>query len=260
MIDAVITDTTAEELLAREQRALQRVVALMGSTSPGTHVGDGSWTVRDVLAHLVTVAERYLARPPVLARTAREVDRINARDLTGLAGAGTSELLERLADAAAAYETVTAALPLDREFPFHGGVQLDIASLRCNWIAELLVHGHDVATATDAPWPIEDRDGLLVARLVLRVLPAYLRPGDARGVRVGIELAGGRPLTVLVDDGGVSVTYGLDRAAGVVRGAPAPFALLLYARTDLTGAELAGVEVIGDRDAVDRLLGALERP
>jgi hypothetical protein len=55
----------------REQAAYRRVVELFRAADPQLAVSDGSWTARDLLAHLCNVARRYTSMPR-LGETVRE--------------------------------------------------------------------------------------------------------------------------------------------------------------------------------------------
>jgi len=250
----------ASQLLEYEAHALRRTTDLLRSVPPDLALASGTWTARDVAAHLVTVIGRYLDPGVTLARSPREVDEINRRELDALEGVPVNELLEMLAARAAEYTQFWPLLPLDQQFPFHSGVSVDVAALRSNWIGELVIHGRDVALAAGTEVAIDDAVGLLLVRLLLQVLPGYLRAADIGTAVLVVEPAGGEPVTVRVDSGTTQVQAGGDAAAARLRGSPATLALLLYHRLDVDGALAAGASVGGDPAVVRRVLAALEQP
>jgi uncharacterized protein (TIGR03083 family) len=237
----------------REQAAYERVVRLLGSVDGGLVVGDGTWTARDVLAHLCTVARRYTSVPR-LGETVREVDAIKLAALDGLS---VSELLGKFERAFARYRDVWTAMGPEHMWPFHGGGQLPTAALRANWLGEMVVHGYDVARAAGVDWPIPSPDAADLLMLLRGIAPTYARAGE----RVAVEFAadGAERWVLVVAPEGARVEPGVS-ADAVVGGAGAAVVLLMYQRIDLETAERAGLSVSGDRSAVVRLLAQLERP
>lgn len=257
-----IVDTTSEELSDRENHALAMVSALAERVDPALPVGDGAWTAREVLAHLVTVIGRYLNPKVQLASTAREVDELNRAEMAGLADHSVSELVAELGARHKTYQEVWGAFPLDLEFPFHAGLKFDVASLRSNWMSELLVHGYDVAAAAGEDWPLEERDLLLSMRVVLAALPGYWKGGGDLGhIEVALAPAGSNPHTIVVDGAQLRVVEGLGSGADVVLGgSAAALALFFYGRIDQADAEARGLVVTGSQEALDAFMDNREVP
>lgn len=256
-----IIETTVEELVEREDRALERVVELARSVDPSLPTGDGSWTAHDVLAHLVTVIRRYTNPDVRLAATAREVDEVNADELAGLADTPMGTLAEQLVAGHRAYQDLWSKFPLDAELRFHAGLRFDAASLRANWLSELLVHGRDVAVATGRDWPLDDREGLLALRVAMRALPGYVKADDGPPLRVALRVAGGTPQRIELGDGTATVTEGEPATADLVlSGSPVAAALLFYGRLSADQAETAGLVVEGGRQVLERFLARREAP
>lgn len=240
----------------REQVVHDRTVALFTSVDPGIAVGDGSWTARDTLAHLVTVVRRYTTLPR-LARTPREVDEINADELAGLADLDVDGLLRAYAEGFTGYRALWTTMPAEQRFPFHGGGQLPTWALRANWLAEMLVHGYDVAAAAGTPWEIGAADAAALLAFLREVLPAYGRPGPAAAVEVAAD--GCEPWSLVADGTGVR-TDGSGEASTAVSGPGGLVVLLVYRRLTVAEAVVQGLLVAGDPGEVERVLESVERP
>jgi len=239
----------------REQAAYDRTVELFRTAPAGERVGDGAWTVRDVLAHLVTVARRYTSMPR-LADTPREVDTINAEELAELSGLTVDALLDEYAQAFARYREVWVPMGLEHQWPFHGGGRIGTVALRANWLGEMLVHGYDVAAAAGVDWPIDDADAGDLLGLLRAILPAYGRAGTD-SVAVDLALDGVEPWTLVA---GAVPEAGSAAAEATVTGPAGVAVLFLYQRIGPADAIGRGLRVDGDDAVLDRLLGCLEKP
>lgn len=121
------------------------------------------WDVADVVAHVLTVLRRALGdrrrseRPDETAALNQAcLDELPERDLGALA-----RLLEQ--DGPAALDAM-GALAADRTFRFHGGLRTTIVPVSCVVLSEYLVHGFDIAHATQADWQIPEPQASLVLR------------------------------------------------------------------------------------------------
>lgn len=246
----VIVTTTPTELAERTDLAYERFVTLLADT-PGTLAVDGSWTAVEVAGHLLNVVNRYVDfSPDRLADAPRGVDVINEDELATLAGRPMSEVLADLATEMGRFRAnwgPQTGLPLDLEIPFHGGGKIDLQSGLTNLMGEYLVHGLDVARAAGVDWPIDDRDGALLAAFTARLLPAYVRATNTERLHVRLDLDGLHPWVLEVEGpAATSRTPQVDDKPDVCLCGPAtPVALLLYGRLDLDGALAHGVEVCG---------------
>lgn len=239
----------------REQAAFDRTAELFRSVDPALVVPDSSWTARDVLAHLVTVARRYTSMPR-LADTPREVDTINAEELAPLADQNVEALLADYAAAFARYREVWVPMAPEHLWPFHGGGRIGTVQLRANWLGEMLVHGYDVAAAAGVEWPLSDADAGDLLGLLRAILPAYGRAG-AGSVTADLALDGVEPWTLAAG----AVPAGENGTAEATVTGPAGVAVLfLYQRIGPDEARRRGLRVDGDESVLDRLLACLEKP
>ena len=236
----------------RERARFEQTVALFRDVDPATVLADGSWTARDVLAHLCNVARRYTSVPK-LATTPREVDLINADELHALDGVPVEELLSKFERGYERYREVWTSMGPEHMWPFHGGGQLPTAALRTNWLGEMTVHGYDVASAAGANWSVSDEDAQDLLVFLRRIVPAYARPGDP--VAVAIAPDRGPAWTIRIGSQSATTVDGADSAQATVTGPAWPLAVLLYQRTPPDG-----LQVAGDDRAVERLFASVERP
>lgn len=251
-----ITETTLGELVERENAALARFVALAETVDPHLPVGEDTWRATDVVAHLGTVIHRCVRRPRP-ATTPDEVAEINAEELAELGASTMAEFVTELSACQTRYQERWRRLPLEDELPFHAGIELDVATLRANWVSELCLQGWDLAQAAGLPWPLDDRDALLALRVVLRAMPAWLKGEELGSFALRVEVDGGVPQVLVMRNATVEVVdRAVPDAAAVVGGAPAAAALLFYGRLDLDAAVAEGLVVTGDVGAVRRLLAS----
>jgi uncharacterized protein (TIGR03083 family) len=238
---------------------MARNVELLQRAAPQTPLLSGSWNVHDTAAHLVTMAGRYLNADRKLASSHQELRDMNQREIDEFASATMGELVGRLRSRNAKYTAFWSEQPLDQPFPYRAGFPLDAATLRSNWITELLIHGRDVALATGEAWSLDDASCLLTLRVLAHVLPWYVRAAGLTDSSVVVAPDGGEPFTIVVKGGEAAIEEG---AAGEdqLAGPPAPLALLFYGRIGLPEAVAAGVRVTGDDDRVRRLVDHLEKP
>jgi uncharacterized protein (TIGR03083 family) len=236
----------------REQARFERTVELFRAVDPDVRLADGTWTARDVLAHLCNVARRYTSVPK-LATTPREVDAINAEELTALDGVAVEELTGKFERAFTRYREVWTSMGPEHMWPFHGGGQLSTAALRANWLAEMTLHGYDVASAAGVEWSVSDEDAQDLLVFLRQIVPAYARPGESVAVAVAPE--GGPAWTIQIGTETATTVDGADGAQATVSGPAWLLTLLLYQRTSPDG-----LSVLGDTGAVERLFASVERP
>jgi uncharacterized protein (TIGR03083 family) len=240
----------------REQAAYERTDRLFRDVDPQLRVGDGTWSAHDVLAHLVTVVRRYTSIPE-LAETPRGVDEINAKELAALTAATTDALLADYGNGFSAYREVWTQVHGDHRWPFHGGGQLDTTAVRSNWLAEMLIHGYDVAAAAGVDWPISEPDAVDILMLVQAIVPTYARAGTPTALEVAPDGLPAWSLRITPDGATVGGAAGCDAS---ISGPPEVLVLFFYQRFDLAAATARGARVTGDADALTRVMAQLERP
>jgi hypothetical protein len=218
---------------------------------------------------MLTVARRYSRRDrrsrEGLGASPREVDRLNAVELAALGEATRDQILADLdAETAALVGGFAAATDLHQRFPFHGGVEIDFAAGVGNLLAELCIHGRDVAVAAARPWRIEERDAVLILNGVMQIIPAYAVRSARTSLRLRLAVPGAEPWVLDFADGALesrAATPG--EPCDVVLRCPAEtLVLTLYARLSPPRALLHGMRLRGGRRPwrIARLPRLLQKP
>ena len=249
------------ELLVRcEAAAVKRNVDLFQRVEPDLPVPNSKWNAHDVAAHLVNMAGRYLNADRSLAGTQRELHEMNDREIAEFESATMGELVGRLRSRNAKYNVFWPEQALDQTFPYREGFPLDAATLRSNWITELLIHGHDVALAAHEEWPLDDTSCLLTLRVLAQVLPRYIHAIGAAEYTLVVAPAGGMPFSIVIKDDAATIEQGSITGSDQLSGSPAALVLLFYGRIRLDEAVQMGAYVSGDADGIQRFLDRLEKP
>jgi hypothetical protein len=136
-------------------------------------------------------------------------------------------------------------------FPFHGGGVVDGITAQTNWLAEVLLHGEDIARAVRVPWVLPERDMLLVMRGALQIAPASVRadiPSDTN-MCVAIRLPGARPYIVHLRGTTLEIRERRDgdRPDAVLRSPASALVELLYQRIGRFTAARRGLRIVGGR-------------
>lgn len=246
-----VTDTSLEELAARQDAALERLEGLLEGVDERLPVPGTTWTVRETVAHLAGTAGRYATMDPEhVASTPRGVDSLNDADLRSQASSSLQELRSALQSNHQALKQVNRRRASGERIPFHAGLSLSPLAAGGEWLGELVIHGRDIARASRRRWPIRSRDALLIALFAFEVMPGYLDISRiGRPLRVAVRLLGGRPQAVTLGEGAVAVEDLMEGFPAQVRFLSTPQAWILdgYGRVSLAGAILRGLLVVGGK-------------
>lgn len=159
--------------------------AVQVPSSPG-------WTVRDVAAHLATVAVRYADGPEgrgVWTETPLDLPALNHHQIKTLGTATVGDLAASLRQELAALQVqIRGYSGSPPSFRFHGGQQVRADIALGILLCELVVHGWDVARALRRPWPIDPGHAALIIDGINPVLPGWVRPERVRGLTAGFEI------------------------------------------------------------------------
>jgi hypothetical protein len=189
---AAFIDLTGRVLQRLEEVSPEEAAAVV----PGL-----TWTVAECAAHLLSLFRRMTGdarRSPDPAGVARLNALANAeigRDLEAIRGE-----IESLLGAICELALV---LPHDRRFEFHAGRRVTYGQYVALLVAELVVHGDDIARATGRGWPVSAADIRPVWRLAVPVLGGWLRPSADVVTESWALLLPDRPPVVLEIDRGV---------------------------------------------------------
>ena len=249
--------TAAAIDLAAVATALREVCARFielekSAPNPGTRVpSTPAWTVRDVLAHLVTVVPRYAVGPEGGGRwvdTPVDLPDLNAEQLAGTGGQTIAQLCERLTE-----EVESLIKQVHRygseapTYRFHGGGAVGADVALGILLGELVIHGWDVANALGKPWKIDAAHVGLIVTGLIPIIPGWLNPTAVRGLqaRCEIRIRGVAAYSWAFRDGSIQIENGSRPPFDVhISADPEAFLLVFYRRRSfwpyvLTGRLLA---------------------
>jgi hypothetical protein len=190
------------------------------------------WNVSEVGAHLVASAQGYLdfARGADSSLFTKQPAEINAERLVQYTVRDTAVLAEELPKACSTFLSAVAA---DDSKMTMVGIHADRATAAGGLLAELLVHGRDIARATRSRWRIDRGDALITFYAGLNFLPVFVNSEGVKKLRATYEVRprGGEPVTMAVRDGTLEIRRGrADRPDCIISGDPVTMMLVGYRR------------------------------
>lgn len=221
--------------------AIEQLVRVVSNVrNPNARVTN-RWTVTDVAAHVAGNLEVCTAMVRGVPSPAGSIDAIGALNDLVIATLGERDidrLGQHIEAHAAAYIEAISLLDGDPLVPWHAHLRLPASTLAGLSLGETIVHGLDVARATDQAWPVPADWARTVIGAALPVLPHYLKPDRvaARRMRYEIRFRGAEPLSahLLIADGRLTVTDGSasgDKVDCYVSAEPWTFVRVMYGRS-----------------------------
>jgi uncharacterized protein (TIGR03083 family) len=226
------------------------------------------WTVADTAAHVTAIAlwDTALAQPgqaPVpypwnaVSEQARlttvdTVYKLNEEALKRFTERDPEVLAKQLRAHIGDMLATSAELDPDCAVGWLGGSRLPLAAVFAHLTNELLIHGRDIARATGRRWVTPPAYAaqffeLFVAGITRHGVGRLLyRDGKGGGGRVAVQFLSryGEPLTLVLDNGVVTVAGGDVPADVRVRSDPAALNLMLFGRISRARAALTGKVVV----------------
>ena len=180
MVRTAVDRATVEQALARLGEQFEQLIRSLPADDGWRPVPTcEGWSVADVAAHVVTVWRRAI-HDLRRSETAEATSGLNATCLDEMPERDLGTLADLLAVDGAAARSLMASLPDDLELAFHAGTTTTIVPASCVVIAELVVHGFDVAAATGSPWRTDDDAAAVALDGFDDLLRAgWLAPNDA---------------------------------------------------------------------------------
>lgn len=234
----------AVDSIARAGRRLAELLRSVPEPSAPTRGLD--WTLGELAAHLAVRTEQYGA---YLAGTEKpegdvaEMATMNDRQIKAEAGVPFEAHVARMTASVEGFVDATRGRLGTDPYPWHSGIPIDVATGTGLALAELLVHGYDVARSLGRPWRISAADARTVARASALLSPLFVDPEATRGRRATcrVLLRGGGPrFRLSVDDGTGSVGGPDGPADCTVSAEPVAFVLVSYGRMSRWRAAASG--------------------
>lgn len=249
---AMARETTVDGTCDALLRCSDAFAATLRQVGDPTRPAVGVWNIAETAVHVSQSAPYFLAA----ARSEAEPEDLdeNAAATREQVRAEQERRLDVLADriVRGERELVRYARTLDGDptvAPFRR-VTMPLSAMLAVELGELLVHGWDVARASELPWHIDPADAATALDGSVHVLPALVDPEKSRGVRLSCELRvrHGRRWLLVVQDGALTVprerTGRIDCHASVD---PVAFLLVSFNRTSPVRAMTTGKIVIWGR-------------
>jgi len=228
------------------QAAVPRCTKLLREVPDPTVRAIGSWSVGDVAAHLASVFENNVAMiegaEPVLAVTTVEIERMNSKWLEDDPDRDPAAAASRIENALERLTDQLQGASGDAGIRWHEGLTLDPATVLCLTLGEVLVHGHDIATAARTRWTIEAGEAGTVLDGIIELAPQYVDEDAARNfsARYELRIRGGLQATLTFEDGGLTIGRPDGAADCRISADPVAFLLVAYGRISVWGPVLRG--------------------
>jgi uncharacterized protein (TIGR03083 family) len=165
----------------------------------------GEWSVGETAGHAAASAPFFLAvaRGEIAPERLEEVAANNTAFLASDLERDPQVLAERFAVGERALLAYVDGVGGDPLVELFRGVEAPLSTLLAVELAEVLVHGYDIARAGGLAWPISPAQAAAAAGGMLPLLPHLVDPETAAGRRVRFELRirGGERAVLEFDDG-----------------------------------------------------------
>jgi hypothetical protein len=237
-VDVALADAT-DRLLALAG-PFAEVVASIGT--PAIRARGLEWTVVETAVHVLNGLEYYAAcirsedsaapprgsgetMPEYFAReNRRQIDAEPERD--------PSQIARRIRDAARTLVAIAHDAGPDREVVFAAGYSEDVTTSVCAMIAELVVHGFDIAGSTGARWRVDPRAAVLAVYSTTAGLPLALDRSAAadEDIHLRLRLRHGVPFSIRIREGRVWSELAGDRPDAHVWADPVAYLMVGYGR------------------------------
>lgn len=181
-----------------------RCAHLLRQVDDHTRPAVGTWSVGETAAHLSSSAAFFLAvaRGEQQPERLEDVSRNNAEYLRAHLERRPDVLADEFEAGEMGLLAYVDSLDDDPTVELFETVKVPMSTLLAVELAEVLVHGHDIARASGARWPIPKGEAAVAVSGMLPMMPAMVDEDAATGVHARFDLrirAGTR--TVLAFDG-----------------------------------------------------------
>ena len=205
----------------------------------------GSWTVGETAAHAAHSPGYFLeaAKGTIVLAALDDVADHNAEFLSDDPERDPHALADRFEDNELALTTYVGSLDGDPAVEVFDGVVVPMSTLLAVELAEVLVHGYDIAGASGLHWAIAADHAALTVGGLLPILPHVVDPAKAArfDARIAFRIRGGVEATLVFNNGALQIeAAGGDPVECRLTVDPATYLLLSFNRIKPTIPTLQG--------------------
>jgi uncharacterized protein (TIGR03083 family) len=228
-----------EAVAVLEQTSAALVRAIRGIRNPDVPAV-GTWTVRDVAAHLgdaFEVHQKVVRGDNAPIDTMDQIAEVNQRMIDANPERDVDVLADRVESATNVYVEHLRSIPGDAIVAW-ADLEIPITTVISADIGECLVHGYDIAHTEGRPWPIDPYHAAVAVKGVSPMTVHYVDPRAARDLTAtfDLRLRGQLRLDFVFEDGELRIEEPSGRPADVhISADPATFLLVGYGRMSLWG-------------------------
>lgn len=254
-------ETAADALLSVSERVEQ----LLGQVADPNAHAIGVWSIAEVATHLSHSAGGFLSAALGTADALEDLrtsDSSNVADVAADPERDLATLARRIVAGERDFAEYAHSVSGDPLVAAFEGVDIRLSALLGLELAELLVHGRDIALGSSQPWPIPAEEAIVALAGVVSMLPHMVVADRARGLTMTCDLhirRGFDARAVLVN--GEAEVVSANGAGPDCRLTADPVTLLLisYGRIGQAGALLRGQLLLWGRRPwlVARLMSTL---
>jgi uncharacterized protein (TIGR03083 family) len=228
------------------ESAVPRLTSLLRNISDPGARAVGTWSAGDVASHVASVFGNYVdmieGDEPVLAETTGDIERINSMWLERNRDRDPQVASSRIEGAFDRMVKRTRAVSDDSPIAWHAGLTLPISTVVRLALGEVLVHGHDIGSASGSTWALPVEEARTVLDGIIELAPHYVDEGGARGfsARYELRIRGGLQAALIFEDGLLTLDRPEGHADCKISADPVAFLLVSYGRIAVWGPMLRG--------------------
>ena len=253
----------ARALIEDSARGFSR---LLRSVSDPDVIATGTWTIRDVAAHMVDMFDNYghiLQGEGSRAWAVDDIAAYNQVEVEKISLTRPHELADAMDELIETYLKILDSIEGNPIVPWVEGIPVPVSGIVCLGVAECLVHGYDIARASGQPWSIDPHAAALSARGISPITVHYVDEKAAAGLNAcfDLRLRGEWQAHFVFADGVLSIEEPADRRVDVhISASPVPFMLVGYGRVSQWGPIMTGkIAAWGRRPLLALRFGSLLR-
>lgn len=251
-------DVDLADALAVLERLGGRFAALVeGIAAPDAATHGLEWTLAETAVHVLQAFREYLSSargdvtpsPEPIDNIPAYVARVNREQIDAEPERGPAALAGMLRDAITALVDWARAAGPEHVVTFAAGYSFDTTTTACSLIAELVVHGYDIARTTGDRWDVDRHSATLAVYATSAALDLALDRRAAAGEHVHVDLRprGGRPFSIRIEHGRAWTEAAGGRPDVHLSVDPLAYLLVGFGRVGLVGPSLTGKLILWGR-------------